>query len=207
MSAQKEYDLKNLTYTENFQIFRNFVVERSNGKDNKEKVFQKHLDQLTIPAFRESLTSYFKESEGAFFKGSKVDILAKHLTKLYEVKSAALTNDPIFSQRIVNDKQFQSAIVDEAKNLHSGTTFFSVDLATREIRQLREDNHKLVSINQKLNTALTNLVSNVKSRFGLQEKEIDQMMNVGEKEKVVTNKLEVNNGQGAGTKKDFNIGM
>jgi len=206
MSAQKEYDLKNLTYTENFQIFRNFVVERSNDKDNKEKIFQKHLDQLTIPAFKDTLSAYYKESEGSFFKSGKVELLAKHLTKLYEVKSSALTNDPVFSQRIVSDKQFQAAILDEAKNLHSGTTFFSVDLATREIRHLRLQNNKLLSINEKLNTALTNLVSNVKSRFGLQKKEIDQMMATEpEKEKNVTNKLEVTKQQGQ--PKDFKMNI
>jgi hypothetical protein len=176
MTAQQAYESKNLTYTENFQVFRNYVIERSNGQVPRDVSLNHHLEKLSIPAFREALQQYHRDVESAFFKSRKVDILAGQLTKLYEIKSAALTNDVQFSQRIVNDKQFQAAIRDEAKNLLSGTSFFSMELAVREIKVMRVENNRLRELNQKLNSALTNLVGHVKQRFGLKEAEVEKMM-------------------------------
>jgi|GEM_PF-6683038 len=202
MSKNKEYEIKNLTWSENLQLVRNFVVERSNATEHIDRIFAKYQEQITIPEVKNIFTEYYNKSENSFWKTSKVDTLSNTLLDLYKTQSNAITGDNQLGERFYQDPRFKEAIRNEAKNLHSGTTFFSMDLATKEIRTLRLENNKLQSINQSLNTALTNLVRNVKERFGLKEKDIDNMMNVPPVERSVeinTNKEVVKGNTSKGT--------
>jgi len=175
MSKQQEFETKNLTFSENLQIFRNYVVDRVNSQDPPEKIFQRHQDQLTMEPFKVELSKYHTNSDKGFFKSSKVGTLTESLTKLYSIQLQDLAKEsPEFTNRILKDRA--ASIQDEAKNLLSGTTFFSVELAVREIRKVRIENNQLKSLNEKLNTALSNLAANVKAKFGLKDKELDTML-------------------------------
>lgn len=205
MSKNQDYENKNLSWTENLQLVRNYVVERSNTSDPIDKVFQKYHDKVTIPEVKNIFSEYYQKSEKAFFKGGKVDVLTNTLMDLYKTQSNALTGDTTMGERFGQDKGFRNAVKDESKNLHSGTTFFSIDMATREIKTLRVENNRLQSLNLKLNTALTNLVSNVRERFGLKEKEIDTMMEKGPLEKVPEQKPLIEGAKSLG--KDSSLGV
>jgi len=179
MSAQKQYESKNVRFSENMHTFRNYVVDRSNAQQPPDKVFEKHHNELTSPEIKQVLTDYHKTFDKGFFKNGRTQMLAATLTKLYEIQLNELSKDsadfsPQFAKTILKDRA--ASIMDEAKNLLSGTTYFSVDLAVREIRKMRIENTNLTSINNTLNTALKNLTTNIKSKFGLKEQEIDNLM-------------------------------
>ncbi len=181
MSTQKQYEEKNKSFSENLQSFRGYVVDRVNSQLPPEKILQQRLDEMTNPDFKQILSEYHKQYETGFFKASKrLPLLTENLGKLYKLQLKDISKDsPEFVDRILKDRL--PSITDEAKNLLSGTTFYSLDLATQEVKKLRIENSQVKSLNASLNSGLQNLISNIKVRFGLKEPEIDEMMKSGPK--------------------------
>lgn len=208
------------THRENFNTFLSYV-STSVGKDKeeRERIYRTHLEAMTVPDMKSEMIAYHEKSaKGGLFQ-KKQGTLEDTLLMMHYHEAFGVTKSKQFADALKGDVNFKKfTIAEEAKNLLSGSKLYSMEVSAKESQQLREtivsQDKEITQLSsqkvdlstklEKVNKALTNLVTNLKVKLGFSEEKINDLMNVPpEKEKVgVINKTVSKTG-----KKDFEIGM
>lgn len=208
------------THRENFNTFLSYVAS-SVGKDkaDKERVYKEHLNMMTVPAMKNEMIAYHDKASKAGMFSNKQTTLEDSLLMMHYHEALGVTKSTQFAETLKGDSNFKKfTIADEAKNLLSGSKLYSIEVSAREAKDLRETivsqdkqitqltskNNDLGTKLDKVNKALTNLVTNLKQKLGFSEEKINDLMNTAP-EKSQTN--EVNKVVSKNSKKDFEIGM
>lgn len=208
------------THRENFNTFLSYVAS-SVGKDKveKERVYKEHLSMMTVPNMKSEMIAYHEKASKAGMFSNKQGVLEDTLLMMHYHEAIGVTKSTQFAETLKADSNFKKfTIADEAKNLLSGSKLYSMVVSAQEAKDLRETiviqdreithlstkNNELGTKLEKINKALTNLVTNLKQKLGFSEEKINDLMNTAP-EKSQTN--EVNKAVSKSSKKDFEIGM
>lgn len=208
------------THRENFNTFLSYVAS-SVGKDKaeREREYTKHLDMMTVPAMKNEMIAYHKKASKAGMFSNKQGMLEDTLLMMHYHEALGVTKSTQFAETLKADTNFKKfTIADEAKNLLSGSKLYSMEVSAREAKDLRETivgqdkqitqlttkNNELGTKLDKVNKALTNLVTNLKQKLGFSEEKINDLMNTTPEKNQVN---EVNKAVSKSSKKDFEIGM
>jgi hypothetical protein len=171
------------THTENIEYFRKYIVERSNTpKENTETVFKKWHDQVTNTEMSAEMLRYHNETKNpGFFTGSskKEKQLEDALINLYRINYTKVTNAE-FAKTLTQSVDFRKYIANiEAKNLLSGTSIYSGEVAALEAKQMRESLQSVTNELTETKSSLTkltfkfnNIVSHLKHTFGVADDKI-----------------------------------
>ncbi len=176
------------SYTENVQFFRDFIVQRAMEPDKRdhERLFENSFNQVTNPDMQRIMNKYHNDSSNAGVFTNKENLLTKTMIELYRVNYIPFTGEA-FADKLTSDPKFKDWVKDEAKNLLSGTTIYSTQVASMELKGLRGSlaiqhgeiqelntkNERLAGSVATLTNKLSNLVSNLKNVLGLSGQAID----------------------------------
>lgn len=208
------------THRENFNTFLSYVASGV-GKDKaeKERVYKEHLGLMTVPAMKNEMVSYHERVSKAGMLSNKQGMLEDTLLMMHYHEALGVTKSTQFAETLKADANFKKfTIADEAKNLLSGSKLYSMEVSAKEAKDLRETiigqdkqitqlsskNNELGTKLEKVNRALTNLVTNLKQKLGFTEEKINDLMNTAPEKGQST---EANKIVSKNTKKDFEIGM
>jgi len=208
------------THRENFNTFLSYVASGvGKDKSEKERIFKEHLGMMTVPAMKNEMVSYHDKISKAGMLSNKQGMLEDTLLMMHYHEALGVTKSTQFAETLKADTNFKKfTIADEAKNLLSGSKLYSMEVSAREAKDLRETivgqdkqitqlttkNNELGTKLDKVNKALTNLVTNLKQKLGFSEDKINDLMNTTPEKGQVN---EVNKVVSKNSKKDFEIGM
>ncbi|MFZ1806375.1 MAG: hypothetical protein WAU36_04090 [Cyclobacteriaceae bacterium] len=208
------------THRENFNAFLSYVASSvGKEKQDRDRIYKEHLNAMTVPSMKQEMITYHEKiSKGGMFTNKK-SILEDSLLMMHYHEAFGITKSSQFAEALKSDSNFKKfTIADEAKNLLSGSKLYSYVVSAEESKQLREtiliqdkeithlatQKNELSSKLDRVNKALTNLVTNLKVKLGFSEEKINELMNtLPDKDKNAGQNKEV----AKSGKKDIEIGM
>lgn len=192
-----EYSYKQ-TKTEDLDIVRNFVIQKANGIDKSQldTVFQVHHNSIHSDGIKGQFQKYFSEIKNntGILRKNEDKILSKHLSEMVAIASVETWGDSVkeITEKLKSDTNIKAFEL-EAKSLNKGYNLIGNDISSKDIQSLQEEvkkrNELLTSLNKKHNKTqeqnkelkstlsviydtYKTLVSNLKSKMGLSDKEI-----------------------------------